>query len=143
MDGVKVEVVGLRDLQKALRQVDADFPKELRKANKAAAEDIVSAAKVMAFGVGGVAGKASGSLRAVAEQRSASVKLGGARYPYALGAEFGALRYHQFKPWRGNQWSDGDGPGYFLHPSIRARREQILEEYGKAIDRLTGKAFPN
>jgi hypothetical protein len=141
----KVDIEGLGDFQKALRALGPEFPKQLTKVNKEIATSVADAAKASARGQGGVAAKAAGSIRSGAEQRSGFVRIDSTgRYPFALGAEFGSLRYHQFKHWRGNQWtpSGGDGVGYFLHPTIRAKQSEILERYEKALDDLAKHAFP-
>lgn len=138
----RIEVDGLKDLQRELRAVDKDFPKELRLANKGAAEIVADATRASFASRGGVAPKVAPSVKALAQQRSASVKIGGAKYPYAMGSEFGGRgrpRTRQFPPWRGN----GEGAGYSLYESIRAQRDKVMDSYGDALDRLTKKAFPD
>jgi hypothetical protein len=64
--------------------------------------------------------------------------------PFAFGAEFGAKRYPQFQPWRGNQWVAGEGPatgvGYFLYPAIRERRAEVERIYMANMMRLMRQA---
>lgn len=43
--------------------------------------------------------------------------------------------WNWFQPWRGNS----AGAGYFLFPALRAKREQIIEEYAQEIERLWGE----
>lgn len=143
MAGPAVRVEGLRDLSRHLRAIDKSLARDLRIANKAAAETVLAEARRRASSLGGVAAKTAPTLRASGEQQRATVRLGGARAPYALGAEFGAKRYRQFKPWRGNQWGGfSGGPGYFLHPAIRETADEIVGQYGNLLDKLTAKAFP-
>jgi hypothetical protein len=47
--------------------------------------------------------------------------------------------WNQFREWRGN----GANAGYALYPTMRANREQIVEIWGKGIDRITREAFPD
>jgi len=58
--------------------------------------------------------------------------------PDAFGQEFGAFRFSQFLPWRGNAsestWLDSGGAGYALFPTIRDQKEQILAEYLDQVD---------
>lgn len=139
-----VEIQGLRDFARALKLVDERFGSELKEANVEAASELVDSARSRAAMQGGVAAKAAKSLRAARLANAAAVSFGGARYPYAYGAEFGSKRYHQFKPWRGNQfegWSGG--PGYFLFPSLRADGARILRDYFNRVDRLLADAFPD
>lgn len=131
----RIEVEGLRDLQRELRALDADAPKELRKANLEAAEVVAQATRQSFSSRGGVAPKVAASVRAVAQQRNASVKIGGARFPYALGSNFGSLRYKQFpRPTK---------PDYSLFVSIKAKRDDVLDTYDDALKKLTKKAFPD
>lgn len=128
----EVKVDGLRELNNALRAVGKDAQSELRDAGKKIAETVADDARSNAYSLGGVAAKVAPSIRASAGVRSAGVGFGGAAFPFAGGAEFGSLRYKQFKPWRGNT-SDA---GYFVYPSIRSNSERITEDYAEAVDDL-------
>lgn len=141
----QVRVDGLRDLQKALRQADKDFPKELRKANLGAAEVVAQETRQSFLSRPGVAPKVALTVRAVAQQRNASVKIGGelkGRSPKAIGAQtamgsnFGTIgRFPQFPPVK--------KPDYSLYTSIYAKRAEVLDTYDDALGKLTKKAFPN
>lgn len=135
-DYVKVE--GLRELSKALRNVDKDLPKELQKAAKTAAEAVADKTRASFAGRGGVAPKVAPSVKALASQRAAHVRIGGSAYPYAMGAEFGSLAFKQFDPWRGS----GPGSGYSLFPTIRAMRDEITDAFGDALADAMRRAFP-
>lgn len=143
---VRVDVEGLVELQRELRKIDAAFPRTLRVANNRVAQIVADAAKTRAESLGGVAAKSAASIRVQSGQREAAVKIGGARYPFALGAEFGSHQYRQFDPWTGNQWTDPEGlsVGYFLHPAIRAEvaSGRVRDAYGREIEQLTRAAFP-
>lgn len=138
MDG-KVEVVGLREFRTALKAVDSDLPKQLRVINVTAAQLVARDARGRASSVGGALGKAADSIKAGATQRGGYVKIGGSRYPFALGGEFGSIQFKQFKPWRGS----GADAGYALYPAKRAKTPLIVESYGQMIDRLARRAFPD
>lgn len=134
-----VRVEGLADFQRELRALDSKLPRQLGQANKAAAEMVAVKARARAMSLGGVAAKAAPSIKAAAEQRRSKINLGGARAPYALGAEFGGRgrpTTQQFQPHRGQS-------GYFLWPTVRDTREEFIEVYAKAIDQLMKSAFPN
>jgi len=133
-----VKIDGLRELNKALREIGPEAEKELRAASKSVAELVANDARAAAHTIGGVAAHVAPSIRAVAGVKSAGVGIGGARYPMAGGAEFGSYRYKQFKPWRGNS-SDA---GYFLYPSIRRDADRIVTEYTAALDGVIRRRFP-
>lgn len=130
-----VRITGLRDVQRALRQVDRTLPRELRKAGNAAAQVIVDEGKARATTP--QQRKAAESLRPRSDQRGVRVALGNAsRYPFALGAEFGSITYPQFPAFRGS----GSGAGYFLWPAIRANRERVAGLFLDGVDTITRQA---
>ena len=136
-----VRVEGLADLQRELRKLDSKLPRELRQANLKAAELVATAARSKASSLGGVAAKTAPSIKAAAEQRRSKVTIGGPKYPFAMGAEFGGQgrpTTMQFKPWSGRD----SGAGYFLYPAIRGTRDEFIEVYERAIDQLMRAAFP-
>lgn len=139
--GGRIDVEGLRDLQRELRAVDAAFPRELRVANKEAAEIVAKGTRAKFESMGGSAPKVAPTVKALAQQRNASVKIGGGSSvggQVAMGNEFGSVEFKQFPSWRGNS----TGAGYALWPTIRETREEVIDFYGDAIDRLARKAFP-
>lgn len=127
-----VQVRGLAELNRTLRALGPDVQKELKETNRSVAEFVADDAKGAAHSLGGVAAKVAPSIKAKAGNTSAGVSFGGAAYPMAGGAEFGSIKYKQFKPWRGN----GSDAGYFLYPAIRRDAERITTEYTHALDRL-------
>lgn len=140
--GGTVTIEGLRDFHRALRELDKKFPKALRDANFDLASEVVKRSKARGLTEGGVARKASKSLRAARSANSSVVTGGGPGYPYFFGAEFGAKQYRQFETWRGNQWEGWDGgPGYFLHPVIRSDARELVAAYMKRLDALADEAF--
>lgn len=135
---VAIDVVGLKDFQRELRQMDKAWAKELRVANKKAAEPIAKDTRSSFASRPGVAPKVAASVKVLAEQRSASIKIGGDKYPYAMGSEFGSIQFKQFPPHRGS----GSEAGYSLYPSIRSNRENVINVYGDLIDEVAKAAFP-
>lgn len=127
-----VQVDGLTELNKALRDMGPELKGELRKTNKTVADFVAADSKSAAYSIGGVAAHVAPSIKASAGALSAGVSLGGNAYPMAGGAEFGSNRYKQFKPWTGN----GSDAGYFVFPSIRRDIDRIETEYGVAMDNL-------
>lgn len=133
-----VKIDGLRELNKALKAIGPEAQKELKEASKQVATFVAADAKAAAYSLGGVAGHVAPSIAAVGGVNGAGVAFGGAAYPMAMGAEFGAYQFKQFKPWRGN----GSGAGYFVYPSIRQDADRIVTEFTDAVDRIIDKRFP-
>jgi hypothetical protein len=134
-----VEVHGLDDFRRELRKLADDLPRELTDANFQVATLVSQDAKQRASGVSRGARKSAESLSAARTQAAAKVRMGGSRYPFAAGFEFGSIRYPQFPAWRGS----GPTAGYWLYPSIRANNDRIVDMYGDLLDRITREAFPN
>lgn len=131
-----VSVEGLRELSKALKELDPALQKELRATNKEVATFVANDARAAALSLGSVAAKTAPSIKASAGTQSASVSFGGPAFPFAGGAEFGSHQFKQFKPWTGN----GSDAGYFVYPSIRQDADRIETEYTKALDAVIRKA---
>jgi hypothetical protein len=149
--GYGANVEGLAQFSRALAQIGADgLRDEVKAANYDVADKLAEAAKEKAVGLNRQQRAAALSLRATRTQNYAAVRLGSARVPYALGAEFGAIKRTRkgkiargFRPWRGNQFSGwGGGPGYFLHPTIREKGPELINDYMTHIDRIMSEAFP-
>jgi hypothetical protein len=134
-----LRVVGLRELVAGLREADPAFAKEIARAHQGIAQLVRAGAVAEASIQGGVAAHAAPSIRVSGTQRSASILIGSTDHPEALGAEFGSVRYRQFKAWRG---SSGDA-GYFVYPTIRHLASDIDRLFLEAIDRVTAAAFPD
>lgn len=130
-----VAVEGLTELNRALRRMGPEFPKEMRAVNKTVAEFVANDARSNAYSLGGVAAHVAPSIKASAGTTSAGVAFGGPSWPMAGGAEFGSIRYKQFQPWRGN----GPDAGYFVYPAIRQDADRIEDEYTEAVDDLIKK----
>lgn len=126
-----VRVTGLNELNRALRDLGGrEFQKELKDAGKKIADGVASDARGIAYSLGGVAAKTAPSIKSAAGFTSAGVSFGGSGYPFAAGAEFGSVKYKQFRSWRGS----GSGAGYFIYESIRDNSDDIVTEYEAAAD---------
>ena len=133
-----IAVEGLDELRRELKKLDdAGLTKELKDANYKVASLVVDASKARANSR--LERKAALSLSAGRQAARAQVAGGGPRAPFFGGAEFGARKYPQFQPWRGN----GITAGYFLFPAIRAETDRIVDLYGDEIQRITSAAFPD
>ncbi len=130
-----VKVSGLVELNKVLKALGPEVQKELKAANFEVGSMVADDARAIAYALGGVAAKVAPSIGATKTATAAGVSFGGAAYPFAGGAEFGSLRYKQFKTWRGN----GSDAGYFVYPAIRQDAEEIETTYVDRIDDLMRK----
>jgi septal ring factor EnvC (AmiA/AmiB activator) len=135
-----VEVRGLDQFRKELRQLDPALGRELGKANKRAAEVVASAARAKAMATGGVARKAAPDIKTAAAQRAAKLVLDASRNGYAIGAFTGAKRWPQFKPWQGPEIEEGKGIA--VGPAIVETEDEFLNAYGDALEQLAARAFP-
>jgi hypothetical protein len=147
------KVVGLDELRRELKRLDdAGLIGELKDVNYEVASSVIGPMKSKAAGIGAMEARAAATLSASKAAARAQVNFGGAKAPFAGGAEFGAGRdsirsrasgsyvgYRQFNPWRGN----GGDAGYFMYPTIRDRMDDIVERYGDGIEKITRKAFPD
>ena len=137
-----IRVEGLRELRKALKELDPAWGKELQKTNKRAAALVVPTAQSRAgqvrtnlvgnptrLGSRGIA-----TIRPLASQSRAQIAMGGARAPWAGGHEWGSTRYRQFPP--------KTHEGNILWGAAKSHEEQIVEVYGDMLDDLTREAFP-
>ena len=84
-----ISVVGLRELQAALKAVDGEAQKELRVIGNDAAEVIVSGAQRL---VPRRSGRARGSIRAQSSQREVRISAGGGRARHYAWLDFGGDR---------------------------------------------------
>lgn len=149
-----VEVPGLRQFARDLKDAGPELVNELKDLNFRVATKVKDDAIARASGQGPMAARAAGSLRAAKQAARAAVFLGNAKTPFALGAEFGSqhnkprmlpnegtdrLGWNQFRQWAGS----GSTAGYFLYPAIRQDMPEIEAMYGAAVEQIAKKAFPD
>jgi hypothetical protein len=147
-DAIRIE--GLADFQRAVRAAGPRFARELRNANRDAAETVADTARARARSLGGMQARAATTIKARGEQRYAKLTLGDARHPEALGANFGAYHdrirntrrgiqagWNQFPEWGGNQFTGG-ARDQFLYWAVRRSRQtgEFAAAYEQALDRL-------
>ena len=131
--GSSIRVEGLTQFRRELGVLGrADL---LKQANVKAANLVVDRAQGAAGGVGRQAAKAARTLTAANTGVAARV-VGGGGLEWFYGAEFGATRWHQFKPHRGTT-------GYFLFPTIRKEMPDIINLYGDELLQVARAAFPS
>lgn len=127
------------EMRAKLREIDRKWPKEIQKRNKKIAEFVaVATENEYSAEHPAQSGEGSDSIRALATQKSASVRIGSDAAPYVLGQNFGSnggKNKHQFR--RRNE------PDYFLYTTVREYLPDIKKEYLKGVDEVMEEAFPN
>jgi hypothetical protein len=136
-----VEVVGLLDLQKALKDIEPtlkkEFNKELRKLGNKVAAEVRS--KVPAK-----TGRARASVKSGVRNGMAYVQGGKATVPYFAWLDFGGPTREKGPngPWR-NGWKPGRREfireGRYLYPTVREMQPEILAAAEEAFDRTARK----
>lgn len=134
----QVRVTGLKELRRELKALEGAWPRELQKVNKAIAELVAEGTRDKLSYMPGSAPKVVPTVKALAQQMRAVVKVGGGSTIggiVAMGNIWGAKRYPQFPAHiRG---------GYALYPTITENHEEITVRYLEMIDDLLKRAFPD
>jgi hypothetical protein len=129
MPEAAIRVTGLAELNRALRKVDTDLPKQIRLALNQAAEDVAAGARST---VPKRSGKAAASYKARSTRTAARVAMGSARAPYAPWLDFGG------KTGKGKSVSRPFyKEGRYLFPALRKQRPQFEQ---KLLDAVMGVA---
>jgi hypothetical protein len=126
IDPVRVE--GLAQLNRSLRQLNADAPKALRLAANEAAMIVVDAARI---GVPRRTGRAASSVRAVSTRTAARVTSGGKRARYFPWLDYGGRvgRKNSVKrPFIGD--------GRYVYPAFYANRARFETVLSEALQRV-------
>ena len=137
-----IEVHGLREFRRALREAGQQFPKELRQANKEAAELVAPEVRRRApkgpHEGGGRVQPIVASVRAGGTQRAGYVAVGGARSPHAPVYEFGGTLRRHASTVRTQVMARP-----YVYPSVEAKADEVVDFYGEALDRVARRAFPD
>jgi hypothetical protein len=132
----RIEVHGLRELRRALREAEERSPKELQQANKQAAE-IVAATARRRFRRGPHQGggnpiPAADSVKAQATSGRGLVAFGGQRAPHAPPVNFGGTIGRH-----GTTQRTRVGRYEVIYASITSEQHRVLETYDQALKRIT------
>lgn len=116
----KLQVDGLRQFQRSLKEVDAGFPKMLRLVHNGAAQLVIDYARPR---MPSVTGAARSSLLARSSQRDTRVAMGGRKAPYAPWLDFGGQgRVHGRPPQR-----PFIKDGRYVYAGVNANRDRITQ----------------
>jgi hypothetical protein len=131
--GVKIEIQGLREFQKSLREMDANLPKQLRLALNDASKLVIDYAQPR---FPHKTGAAAASLKARSSQREARVALGGRRAAYAPWLDFGGQGKVAGRP-ASRPYISG---GRYVYKGLEMRHEEITKVMSEALARLGQEA---
>jgi len=120
-----IAVEGMRDLQRALRELDGESQKEIRVALNAVAETVAQGA---ARRVPKRTGKARASLRAQSSQRETRIAAGGRKAPYYGWLDFGGRIGRDKATVR-----PFVRQGRYIWPTIAANRDNLAQAVEKAL----------
>lgn len=132
MDDGKIKVVGIPQLQKALRDIDKDLPKELAEGLAEAAEIVRGAAAVK---VPRRSGAAAESIKVKKQQRSASLAVGGNAAPYFPWLDFGGKVGRNKSVTR--YFLKG---GRYVYPALKEKDKQVRAKVDEVLERMAKKA---
>jgi hypothetical protein len=153
MEG-RVDVHGLPEFRRELKVLDGNWPKELRKVHKKIADEAARRSRGVAGGMGGVQGKAAGTIKGQATQKNARISTSGIGHVafwgakkhtgWYAGGQYRVSTGRQHPQWVGNSWEvAGPGGPYAINPALRSYMPSMLDEYAEMIDDLARRAFPN
>lgn len=125
-----IKIEGIRDFQRALKNMDGESQKKLRLVWNEAADTVARGASRRVPVVTGAARK---SLKAGSSQREARVKGGGRRAPYYGWLDFGGTAG------RGQRRRFIQG-GRYVYPAFAANRDAIFEHLSEALSDLAQEA---
>lgn len=125
----EVEVVGLRDVVKALRAAGADIEEELKGPLREIAEE---AARAVRGKVPVKTGRWRDSITAGATQRAAYVAWGKGSVPYAPWLEFGGT----IKPRGTDVRRPWDPRGRYVFPTVRAMGPELERRTEEMLERV-------
>jgi hypothetical protein len=129
----RIETAGLIEFQRALKQIDADLPKQLRLVLNEAAGIIVDYSKGH---IEVKSGRAKGSIRAQSSQRKAAVAIGGSRAPYVPWLDFGGEGRVRGRPGKRPFIAEGR----YVYRGLRLHNEDITALLARGLTELAATA---
>lgn len=125
-----VHVGGLRQFQRGLRDLDAALVSDLKAVGKDAAEEVATLARQL---VPYQSGTLARTIRTGATARSATVKAGGRRAPYAGLIHFGGRN-------RGRRrYRSSLAPQPFLWNALDRRRDQVAAKFAEGVQAIVDR----
>ena len=127
MAGDVIQVRGLAELQRALRAMSTDLPRELRKDLRAAAEIVAVEARRRSAVRSGLQRR---SIRAFSRGRMAGVRVSAKKRSAAYPSGYPYPRRNEYDPRRA-----------FVRPALAARAPQVEDRVAQGLDRLAARHF--
>jgi hypothetical protein len=128
-----IEIVGLREFQRALKDVEAGFPRQLRLIFNEATGLIVDYSKAH---IEVRSGRAKASIKARSSQRTAAVAIGGSRAPYTPWLDFGGEGRRRGRPAARPFIREGR----YVYRGLRLHHDDITTVMAKGIAELANAA---
>jgi hypothetical protein len=129
----QVNITGLKEFQRALRDMDKALPKQIRLVLNDATELVLDWARPR---IPTKTGRAKASLKARSSQREARVAMGGTRAPWMPWLDFGGEGKRPGRP-PARQFIKA---GRYLYPGLEARRDDITQKMSEGLDALGREA---
>lgn len=127
-----VEVKGLKELNRHLKDAGDGMQKELGKAGKAAAEVVAAAARAR---TPVRSGRARDSVRAGASSGGGVVRAGGAKVPYFAWLDWGGAVGRNKSVVR-----EFRKEGRIIYPALGDKRAEVIESYERGVHEVLQKA---
>lgn len=132
MNDARIEVKGVKELQKALREIDKGLPKELAAGLAEASEIVLRAAQPL---VPVRTGKAAASMKVRKQQRGASIAVGGNKAEYYPWLDFGGSVGRKKSVKR-----PFIKEGRYIYPTLRVKGDEVKAKVDEVIERLGRQA---
>lgn len=129
----KIETQGIKEFQKALRQMDADLPKMLRLVFNQAGELIVDYAQSH---IENRTGRARASVKARSTQRAGQVSIGGNRAAYVPWLDFGGEGRRRGRPAARPFLKEGR----YVYRGLRLKNDEITQVMTRGLADLAQSA---
>lgn len=154
------DVVGLKEFRAALKELEGNWPKELKAAHRIIGDRGAEWAQWEAASGSRMQQVARAAIKGKGTERDARIRVSQTKaLPFANFAFWGGkrrsgwfadpVRYSgyasPFKPWVGNTWEAavvGEGP-YAINPALAKHMDDILDTYWDLLDRISHRAFPD
>lgn len=128
----RIQITGLRELQRALKEMDANLPRKIRVALNKASELVISWAQPR---VPKKTGKARASLKTRSSQRAARIAAGGTRAPWFPWLDFGGEVGRNKATKR-----EFIKVGRYIYKAAELKRDETTEVMAKALTELATEA---
>jgi hypothetical protein len=131
--GEAIRIDGLKEFQKALRDMDRALPKQLRVILNEATSVVIDWARPR---VPKRTGRAAASIKARSSQREARVAIGGRKAPYMPWLDFGGEGKRPGRP----SARPFIKKGRYLYAGLDATRDEVTEVMSKGMTALAASA---